>query len=88
MVRAAEYTSRLSDIAKQCGVSAIEVGKLLRDAGMRTVKGYPTQKAFDRELARSIWDGQDRKNEWHIQNVLAEFKKGAKYDNQSASQPT
>jgi hypothetical protein len=70
----AGYTTKLGDIANEFGVSAIEVGKLLRAAGMRTEKGYPTAKAVDRGLARSTWDGQDRKNEWHIQNVLIALK--------------
>jgi len=46
----------------------------IRAAGLRTEKGYPTGKAIAGGLARSTWNGQDRKNEWHIANVLAALK--------------
>ena len=70
----AEYTSRLTDIGKQIGLSAVQVGKMLQAAGLRTEKGYPTPKALDCGAARSVWDGQDRKYEWNIQNVVATLK--------------
>jgi galactonate dehydratase len=54
--------------------TVVEVGKLLRAAGLRTEKGYPTAKALDTGLARSTWDGQDRRNEWHIANVVAALR--------------
>ncbi len=67
----AGYTSRLKDIGRELGFSAVKVGTLLRAAGMRT---YPTPKALDCGAARSVWDGQDRKYEWNIQNVVATLK--------------
>jgi len=67
----AQYTSRLTDIGQALGgISAVKVGTLLRDAGLRSPTGYPTAKALDCGAARSVWDGQDRRNEWHIANVL------------------
>ncbi len=68
---APDYTSRLTDIAKEIGLSAVQVGKMLQAAGLRTPTGYPTAKAIAQGAARSTWDGRERKNEWHIANVLA-----------------
>ena len=74
MEAVAGYTSRLTDMGKQIGLSAVQVGKMLRDAGLRTATGYPTPKAISQGAARSVWDGQDRRNEWHIANVLAALR--------------
>lgn len=74
MTRDSAYTSRLTNIGKKLGVSAVQVGKMLREAGLRTEKGFPTPKAIAEGLARSTWDGQDRKYDWCVQTVLAKLK--------------
>jgi hypothetical protein len=69
------YTTRLGDIGRDLGVSALQVGKMLRAAGLRTSSGYPTAKALDSGAARSVWDGQSRTNEWCVEKVVALLKK-------------
>ncbi|MGB8478933.1 MAG: ribonuclease HI family protein [Acidobacteriaceae bacterium] len=65
----AGYSSRLGDIADDLGISAIQLGRLLDQSGLRADK-QPTQRALVAGVAVIRFDGYGPAVDWHVEKTL------------------
>jgi len=75
------YTTGFRDMAKNLEISAIGLGRVLDELGLRNGKGGPTPRAISEEYAQVRFNGFGRVADWHEERVkaaVAEFIKDEK----------
>jgi ribonuclease HI len=63
------YTQRLGDIAEQCEISAIALGRVLDKLGLRNADKEPTNEALRDGYAQLRYDGRGERTDWNIEKV-------------------
>jgi len=63
------WTTRLGDIAEELGISAVALGKLMAQAGLRYGRDV-TQDAVNRGIAQRRYNGYGVCIDWHEKNVI------------------
>ncbi len=69
-----EYTT-MKEIGKPLGLTSHEVGKRLKELGMRTSDGKPSWTAFQNKLVEQLWEGENYLWGWHAEkttNILTQ----------------
>ena len=69
----------MKEIGAMCGITSHKVGKKLKEAGLRTPDGKPSQRAFDQGYVKKRW-GFERLEiynwTWHKDKVIAVLEGG------------
>src|SRR5580692_7148910 len=70
------WTSRLGDIGRQLGITAVAAGRMLELLGFRSNKCV-TDSAMEAGFGVPRWNGFTMQNDWHLALVVAAIKSAA-----------
>jgi hypothetical protein len=70
------WTTRLGDIGRELGITAVAAGKILERLGYRS-KGHVTDSAVSAGCGVRRWDGFALHDDWHLERAVAAIRSAA-----------
>jgi len=77
------WTTRLGDIGRELGITAVAVGKLLELLGYRVAK-HVTDSAVTSGCGARRWDGYVMHDDWHLDRVVSAIRSAAQVPGEPA----
>jgi hypothetical protein len=77
------WTTRLGDIGRELGITAVAAGKMLQRLGYRCGK-HVTDSAVAAGCGVRRWDGYTMHNDWHLDRVVSAIRSAAEVPGNAA----